>query len=174
MRVRKDLELYRLDEGRKKYVYTGGYLAPDTAPLRLLHFKALMVLAALVCALLVFVMGRMNLPSFRTLYVVLPFLGLLFSVGRCLWAAGSLFSWKDRMTANQYRVSWKNFELYAVIAAVLSLALFLSVLAFLFWGGGVFSTESPLFVLCVLLGGISLSIYQALQHNLPDRGSLPG
>lgn len=173
MRIRKDLGLYRQEKGRNKYVYTGAYLAPLTAPARLKQFKALLLLAALVCALLVFTMGRLNLPSFRALYVILPFLGLIYAVGRCVWAAGHLFAWKDRMTVNQYGVSWKRFALYVAVSAVFSAVLLLSVLAFLFWGGGAIAAEWPLFVLCALEGGISLLIYQALQHNLPGKENLP-
>lgn len=173
MRIRKDLGLYRREDGQKKYTYAGGYLTPGLEASRQAFFKALMLLAALVCALLAYAMGRLNLPSFRALYVILPFLGLVYAVGRCLWAAAHLFSWKERMTVHQFAVSWKSLQLHALVSAALSFALILSVLAFILWGGGVLPLEGPLMVLCALSCAVSLAIHKVLQQHLPERKLLP-
>lgn len=173
MRIRKDLNLYQLDEGRKRYTYTGEYLTPLPGAAGLPGFKLLLLSGSLMSALLVFVMGRLDLPSFRALYVILPFLGLVFAVGRCLWAAAHLFGWKERMTVNQFRISWKALQRYALLASALSALLMLAGLAFLIWGGGSLFAGWPLFALCMLEFGLSLSIYQALKHNLPPKGNLP-
>lgn len=159
MRMRKDLGLYKLsgDGNRQKYKYTGSYYVLPFSTSQLLRVKRMVLLGCFFHVLMVFLMGKLNFPSFRKLYVIIPFLGLVFIAGKLLYAAVSLFSWKDRMTARQHQLSWHSLASGSCISIAAGSLLLVGAVADVLLLGGHLSSEWLLLVLCSLQ--ISLSAY---------------
>ena len=157
MRMRKDLGLYKLsgDGKRLKYKYTGAYYVLPFSTSRLLRVKPVILLGCLFHVFIIFLMGKLNFPSFRKLYVIIPFLGLVFIAGRLFYAAVSLFSWKDKMTARQHQISWHSLASGSCISIAAGALLLIGVITDVLFFGGDLSSEWPLLLLCPLQ--ISLS-----------------
>ena len=158
MRRRKDLSLYQPDPGGGKgYVYRGSYWEPPLKGGEIICFKALMTSLAFTQLLLVFAIGRLNLPSMRTLFVVLPFLALLFFSGRMALASSFMFGWKDRMTQHQHESTWLRLKQSGMLAALTGCAFIIGQIAHLLFGAGDIRIEWPMFVLqatAILVSGL--------------------
>ena len=164
MRFRKDLQFYRKDENSKQgYRYEGeNFLAP-VDPGCLQGIKIILTVASFVQAGLVFLMGRLDFPSLRTLFTIIPYLGLIYASGRCLWAAVHLFTWKNRMTIRQKQVSWKALQDHSMISAIAGVLIFLAVIGFLLWGNGSVAEEWRLLLLCTIQPALAWLIHVALK-----------
>ena len=167
MRPRKDLDQYQLaGEGSKlRYVYRGAYHVPPLDPKRLRRAKVLLLLGSALQAILVFLMGWLNFPSFRQLYVTLPFLAVVFAAGKSLLAAASLFSWQDRMTARQHQLSWQALTAGSLMSAVAGGALLLGAAVFILFGGGRMDREWGLLLGCVAHALLSLYCHLYLKRR---------
>ena len=151
MRGRKDLMDYQPSlQAKGGYAYTGEYHVPVLRGKQLLHHKLLLCIITLAQALCVYVMGRADTPGFRQLYVMLPFLALVFFTGRGMIGAFSLFSWKDAMTKRQYQASRLPLEQSQRVLPFLCAALILSELVY-FLSGGLLPGEGLVFVMALLL-----------------------
>ncbi len=149
MGKRKDLDLYRLVEsdGKLRYEYQGAWHVPSVSPPFLLRIKILLLLGCVIQAILVFLMGKLDFPSFRKLYVIIPFLAVLFSAGKSFIAAVMLFTWRDRMTLRQHQLSWHSLAVGSLASAVSGGLLLMSVLMDVLFFGGHFHEEWPLLLL---------------------------
>jgi hypothetical protein len=162
-RRRKDLNDYQPESSAGKgYVYRGQYWQPSIQGSDLLFFKALMTAVTCVNFGLLYVMGRLNLPSLRMLYVVLPFLLLLFFSGRALLAAFSLFGWKEKMTLHQHKQSWKRLGQSGLLAALTGAALLLAEIIYLFFGGGQIQQETPMVVLIITSAAVMVAVWRVM------------
>ncbi len=167
MRPRKDLDQYQLaGEGSKlRYVYRGAYHVPPLDPKRLRRAKVLLLLGSALQAILVFLMGWLNFPSFRQLYVTLPFLAVVFAAGKSLLAAASLFSWQDRMTARQHQLSWQALTAGSLMSTVAGVVLPLGAAVFILSGGGRMDREWGLLLLCAAQALLSSYCYQFMKRR---------
>lgn len=167
MGKRKDLDLYRLNEsgGKLRYEYKGAWMVPPVPPHLLARAKILLTLCCALQAILVFLMGRLDFPSFRKLYVIIPFLAVLFFAGKSVIAAGMLFTWKDRMTFRQYQLSWRSLTGVSLPGAVSGSLLMMSVLADTIFLGGLIHKEWPLLLLILLQAALSAGLYSYLKRT---------
>ena len=166
-RHRKDLDLYHLDsDAGRGYVYTGQYWHPPVQQADLPLLKVLLLAVSIAQLGLIYLMGRLNLPSMRTLYVVLPFLLLLFFTGRAALAAAAMFGWKQKMTFNQHTRSWKRVGQSGLLATVAGGVLLIGQVVFLVWGTGQLETEWPMLLLILTSILVSAAIWRVM-HSLP-------
>ena len=179
MRRRKDLGLYKLVEkaGKTVYEYRGDAYIPPLPLERLPRAKAMLFLGCLLQALLVFLMGRLDFPSFRRIYVVIPFLAVMFGTGKCLLSSAALFTWKSQMTLRQHQLSWSSLTAGSLISVLSSVLMLITVLGYLVLQGGQLQEEWLLFLLCAanILLSLAAFIYMKgkpcqinpYQHTLP-------
>ncbi len=167
MGKRKDLDLYRLNEigGKLRYQYTGAWMVPPVPPHLLARVKILLTLGCVLQAVLVFLMGRLDFPSFRKLYVIIPFLAVLFFAGKAVLAAGMLFTWRGRMTIRQHQLSWGSLAGASLPGAVSGGLMMMAVLADTMFFGGFIDREWPLLLLILLQTVISASLFLYLKRT---------
>jgi hypothetical protein len=180
VRRRKDLGLYKLIEkaGKTYYEYQGDAYVPPVPLEWLPRVKAMLIFGCLVQAVLVFLMGRLNFPSFRRFYVVIPFLLVMFGTGKSLLSSFSLFTWKTRMTLRQHHLSWSSLTIGSLISLVSSVLLLLAVLVYLVLQGGQLHEELLLLILCAAQILLALTAFMFMkgktcvikpfQQTLPD------
>ena len=177
MRGRRDLSDYQPSHLAKGgYVYTGEYHVPVLKGKQLLHHKLLLCIITLAQALCLYVMGRADTPGFRQLYVMLPFLALVFFAGRGIIGAFSLFTWKDTMTKRQYQASRLPLEQSQRVLPFLCAALILSELVY-FISGGLLRGEALVYMMAFLLTLSSMLARQALARGAcvkQAQGNSPG
>ena len=167
MRRRKDLGLYKLVEksGKTAYEYQGDAYVPPLPLDRLPGVKALLLLSCILQAALVFLMGRLDFPSFRKVYVVIPFLAVMFGTGKCLLSSAALFTWKTRMTLRQHQLSWSSLTGGSLVSMFSTGLFLLAVLAYLMLQGGRFDEEWPLLLLCAGNFLLVLAAFAFLKGN---------
>ena len=167
MRRRRDLGMYVLSEdgAKPRYVYRGPLYVPPIPRERLLRAKALLFLAAVLSGTLVFLMGKLNAPSFRALYVMLPFLALVFGAGWAVVASGSMFLWKDAMTQREHRVSWNALAAAGLLSALSGGAVAAAVIVFLLADGGSLRAEWPLLPLAAAQVGTAIVFFLYIKRR---------
>lgn len=167
MRGRKDLGDYQPSSSAKGgYAYMGEYYVPILQGKRLLRHKLQLCAISALKVLCVYGMGSANSPGFRQIYVMLPFLALVFFAGRGLISACSLFAWKDAMTKRQYQASEKPLAQGQRILPFLCAALILAEVIFLLLGGAI-QGEWLVLLMAFLLTGLSLSARHVLALGAP-------
>lgn len=165
MRGRKDLNDYQpslLAKGG--YEYVGEYYVPVLRGRQLLLYKLLLCFLSIMQALCVYAMGRANSPGFGQIYVMLPFLALVFITGRSVIGAFSFFTWKDAMTKRQYQASVKPLVQSQHILPFLCIGFLLFELVFLFFGGA-WRGEWFVLLMTFLLAGLSLLVKHVLARG---------
>lgn len=132
----KHLEDYQPAPGAPGgYAYTGAWHVPTLKGRALRRRKAALSALCLLQLPLIYLMGRIDAPSFRQLYVILPFLLLIYFCGRALISALSLYLWRDMMTSREHDQSHKPL-LHCLRAAPFAAgALLLTVILHLILGG---------------------------------------
>lgn len=167
MRRRKDLDMYKLAEsdGKLHYEYQGAWHVPSVAPPLLARLKILMLLGCVIQAILVFLMGKLDFPSFRKLYVIIPFLAILFFAGKSAIAAIMLFTWRDRMTFRQHQLSWHSLEAGSLGSAVSGGLLLMSALMDVLFFGGHFHEEWLLLLLNLFQAALALFLHFYIKEK---------
>ncbi|MHC1786320.1 MAG: hypothetical protein AB9880_04620 [Christensenellales bacterium] len=153
---KRDLQDYvPSPDARGGYLYKGAYYVPRLQGKALLRQKLLLCLLSALLLLLLYVIGRLDTPGLRQLYVMLPFLALLFFCGRAFFSALSLLMWKDAMTLRQYKQSHGPLKNCLRIAPYVCGALLLAQGLFLLLGGS-FSREWPAMILVLLVASLDV------------------
>lgn len=137
------------------YDYTGAYYVPSLQGKALRKRKWLL---CLLCALqlpLLYLMGRLDTPGFRQLYVILPFLLLMYFCGRALISALSLWLWREMMTKRQHEQSAGPLKGCLKAAPYAAGAVLLAEIVFLALGGTL-QREWPLLPLLLALALLDL------------------
>ncbi len=142
----------------------GEYYVPVLRGRHLLLHKLKLCLLSVVQALCVYAMGRANTPAFRQIYVILPFLALVFFTGRGMVSAFSFFTWRDIMTKRQYKASEMPFAQSQHLLPFLCAGLVLSETAFLLFGGAL-TEEWFVLLMAFLLAGLSLFAKHILSRG---------
>lgn len=153
----KDLGDYRPDENNAgRYRYEGAYYIPQVSGKALRLHKWKLMLLSLAPLLSIYLMGRLNTAGFRQLYVLLPFLALMFFSGRAAIGAFSMLLWKERMTQREYQQSFSMMQSGFRAAPFASGAMLIAILLFFFFGGKS-SEEWPQFPLAAALAGLDFA-----------------
>ncbi len=165
MAKRKDLDLYRLVEsaGKLRYAYKGAWMVPPVPAPLLTRAKTFLLLGCVLQAVLVFLMGRLDFPSFRKLHVIIPFLAVMFFAGKSVIAAMMLFTWRDRMTFRLHQLSWQSLTGGSLPGAVSGGLLLMAVLADTSFFGGHISEEWPLLLLIMFQAALAASMHLYLR-----------
>ena len=171
MRRRKDLEEYtrveqKTEAGGSKTVWTyrGSYYCMPLSGRRLRLLKSGLLLLAAVQAVLLFLAGYGNPDGLRRLYVVMPFLIVLFFVGRNLLQAITFLVTPDRMTRRQSENTVIGMALSAKVMFFCAAVLALTQVIFMILSGDSDAPES-----ITLIATLALMLASALEGWLLRR-----
>ena len=85
-----------------RWTYRGIWYVFGITGTKLMIFKLIILLLSILQILFVVLLGGMNSPGLRKIYIVLPYLAVLLISGVELWNAIYLIFQKDRLTRRQY------------------------------------------------------------------------
>ncbi len=158
-----DYKIYEDSRGREAYRYTGDYYALDMPEGKRGAVKAALAAAALLAAVLTFLLGRSARAAFFRLYAVLPFLFAVFFAGWGLSGAFNLALQKEKMTRNQYTIGVKRMTWCALGLAVSAAATLIALIVhhLLEGNGGL-----PPMALAALLTAVSAGIYLYIHKRI--------
>lgn len=169
----KNLEDYQPSPGEKSgWRYTGAYYVPVLQGQALRRRKWQLSLLCLALLLPVYGIGRLDTPGFRQLYVIAPFLLLMYFCGRALISALSLFMWRESMTLRQHKQSYQPLRGCLRAAPWAAAALIVADMVYVFLGGA-FMHEWPLLALAALLIALcyyTLELAQGLGITMQAQG----